>query len=135
MSRARYVFDTNTLISALLFEQSVPGRAFRKALQFGEVLLSPETLAELSDVLSRKKFERYVTPTERETFLAALVHRAVLLEPSETVRACRDPNDDKFLALAVEGGAAYIVTGDDDLLVLKTFRGVDIITAATCLSR
>ena len=59
-SRARYVFDTNTLVSALLFEHSTPGQAFRRALRQGEILLSPATLEELAEVLQREKFDRYV---------------------------------------------------------------------------
>jgi predicted nucleic acid-binding protein len=61
MSKPRYVFDTSAVISALLFDQSVPAQAFFAALDAGEILLSPATFTELSEVLSRKKFDRYVT--------------------------------------------------------------------------
>jgi uncharacterized protein len=115
MSRARVVFDTNTLISALLFENSIPGRAFARALQEGDILLSAQTLAELAEVLKRKKFRRYVTLEEVEVFLTALAKRAVMLEPDDEIRACRDPKDDKFLTPAVAGSATCIVTGDEDL--------------------
>ena len=115
MSEARYVFDTNTLVSALLFENSTPARAFGHALQQGDVLLSAETLAELAEVLKREKFRRYVSLEEVEAFLTALVRRAVVLEPKDAISACRDPKDDKFLTLAVAGRAACIVTGDEDL--------------------
>jgi uncharacterized protein len=133
MSRARYVFDTNTLISALLFENSTPGRAFVRALQEGDILVSAETLAELAEVLKRKKFRRYVTLEEVEAFLTALVKRAVMLEPDDEIRACRDPKDDKFLTLAVAGSATCIVTGDEDLLVLHPFRGTPIVSAVEFL--
>jgi putative PIN family toxin of toxin-antitoxin system len=52
-----------------------------------------------------------------------------------TVHACRDPRDDKFLDLAVNGEADLIVTGDDDLLVLQSFRGIPVITPARYLKR
>jgi predicted nucleic acid-binding protein len=52
-----------------------------------------------------------------------------LIEIVEKVRVCRDRKDDKILDLAINGQAEYIVTGDKDLLVLKLFRGVKIITA------
>ena len=130
----RYVFDTNTLVSAALFEGSTPGRAFRLALRTGALLASPETLAELSEVLSRGKLERYVTQEEREEFFGVLVARAEIVEPTETVSACRDPKDDKFLELALEGRATAIISGDKDLLVLHPFRGVSIVTAATFLT-
>lgn len=135
MNRARVVFDTNTLVSAFLFENSTPGRAFTRALQQGDTLLSVETLEELVRVLKREKFRRYVTLEEVEAFLTALVKRAVLLEPEGEIRACRDPKDDKFLTLAVAGSATCIVTGDEDLLVLHPFRGVPIVSAAEFLSQ
>ena len=125
----RYVFDTNTLVSALLFENSNPGKAFRRALGSGIILLSTSTLQELSEVLKREKFDRYLTADEREIFLHALVDRAMLIEPDEEIWECRDPKDNKFLELAVSGHAAYIVSGDRDLLILNPFRNIAIITA------
>lgn len=97
------------------------------------MLLSAQTLAELTEVLRRKKFRRYVTADEVETFLTAFMKRAVMLEPEREIRACRDPKDDKFLTLAIAGYAACIVTGDEDLLVLHPFRGVAILSAAKFL--
>lgn len=84
-------------------------------------------------MLGRKKFRRYVTADEVEAFLTAFVNRAVMLEPGREITACRDPKDDKFLTLAVAGRAMYIVTGDEDLLVLHPFRGVAILSAAEFL--
>jgi len=124
----RYVFDTNVIVSALLFENSKPDQALRYALANGKVLLSLELLEELNEVLGRKKFNRYLTSEEREEILAALVERAVLVEIIEKVQECRDPKDDKVLELALNGEANYIITGDRDLLVLHPFRGVVVIT-------
>jgi len=134
MSRSpRYVFDTNTLVSALLFEYSKPGYAFRRALRRGPMLLSASTLEELAEVLQREKFDRYVTTAEREAFLEAFVDRALFIEPTEEIRACRDAKDDKFLELAVSGGAHCIVSGDNDLLSLHPFRDIAIMTVAEFL--
>ena len=124
----RCVFDTNVIVSAMLLPDSNPGRAFLAALKNGEVLLSIEVLKELNEVLSRKKFEPYLLREERERFLSALVREASLVEPAETIRACRDPKDDKFLELAVSGGAECIVSGDEDLLVMDSFREIPILT-------
>ena len=129
----RHVFDTNTLVSAALFEHSKPGQALRRALRRGRVLLSSSTLAELAEVLQREKFARYVTAAEREEFLVVFVNRVLFLEPTEEIRACRDAKDDKFLELAVSGRAAYIISGDDDLLVLHPFHDITIMTAAEFL--
>lgn len=129
MERAedRFVFDTNTLVSAALFPDSTPGHALRLALERGTLLSSPDTL---SEVLSRKKLDRYLTHDEREEFFEAFVARAEILEPTRSVRECRDPKDDKFLELAIEGRAKAIVTGDEDLLVLHPFRGISIVAAS-----
>ena len=129
----RYVFDTNTLVSALLLEHSKPGQALRLALRRGCVLSSSSTLKELAEVLQRGKFERYVTAAEREEFLAVFVERSLYMEPTEEVHACRDAKDDKFLELAVSGCAAHIITGDSDLLALHPFRNITIITPAQFL--
>src|SRR4051794_34933630 len=118
MSReSRYVFDNSAVVSALLFEKSVPGQAFYAALDRGTILASQATFTELRDVLGRKKFDRYVTQEEREAFLAMLLREATLVEITEEVRSCRDPKDDKFQELAVCGAASGVVTGDQDLLV------------------
>jgi putative PIN family toxin of toxin-antitoxin system len=129
----RHVFDTNTLISALLFAHSKPGQAFRHALKRGRVLFSAATIEELAEVLQRAKFERYVTASEREEFLVAFVEQALFVEPAEQIRACRDAKDDKFLELAVSGNASYIISGDDDLLALHPFRNIAILTPAEFL--
>ena len=129
MSEVRYVFDTNVIVSALLFNKGKPAQALRYALANGEVLLSLELLDELNEVLGRERFNRYITNEEREEFLEALVVRAVLVEVIENVQECRDPKDDKVLELALSGEAQHIISGDRDLLVLHPFRGVVISTA------
>ena len=59
-SRPYYVFDTNTIISAFLFEEGIPGRELNEALDQGELILSMEVAEELAKVLRRDKFDRYV---------------------------------------------------------------------------
>ncbi len=131
----RVVIDTNVLVSAALLETSLPGQAVYKALEFADVLLSIETLSELHEVLQRPKFERYLTAEEREEFLVALALRAEMIEISVQINDCRDPKDNKFLALAVDGNANIIISGDGDLLVLDPYRGVEILSPAVFLIR
>ena len=133
-SRPRYVFDTNVVVSALLFDQSAPGQAFYEALDRGEILLSQDVVEELNDVLSREKFDLYLRFDEREQFLNALIREATVVEVTEEVQVCRDPKDDKYLDLAISGGATQIITGDEDLLTLNPFRGVEIVTPAQFLA-
>lgn len=125
-SEERYVFDTNVIVSALLFESSTPGQAFYAALERGRILLSLPVIDELGQVLGRKKFDRYITREDRERFLDALLREAALVEIDEQISVCRDPKDDKVLELAVCGAATCIVSGDDDLLQVGVFRGVAI---------
>jgi putative PIN family toxin of toxin-antitoxin system len=130
----RFVFDTNAVVSALLLKQSVSRQAFDKALKEGKIIISAETIDELNEVLKRKKFEKYVTEEERIQFLTALVREARLVETVETITACRDPKDDKFLELAISGNAVCIVSGDKDLLDLHPFRGISIVPPREFLS-
>jgi putative PIN family toxin of toxin-antitoxin system len=124
----RVVFDTNALVSALLFENSTPAQAVFSALAQGEVLISTALISEIHDVLYRPKFDRYITDSQREDFMLALVESGVLVENTENIEVCRDPKDNMILELAVSGNANAIVTGDNDLLVLDPFRGIAVIT-------
>jgi hypothetical protein len=126
-TKGRYVFDTSVVVSALLLKDSKPRQAFDLALDHGVILLSLPIVKELNAVLSRPKFDRYLLREERERFLAALVLEAVFIEINENVKACRDPKDDTFLELAVNGSATCIVSGDKYLLELNPFRSIPII--------
>ena len=123
----RSVFDTNVLVSALLLPESKPRQALNLALGKGKVLLSFAALAELYDVLGRKQLHRYVDDENIRSFLAALTREAEWIEVDIEITACRDPQDDKFLELAVSGHATHIVTGDSDLLTLNPFQGIQIL--------
>ncbi|MEM1041534.1 MAG: putative toxin-antitoxin system toxin component, PIN family [Bacteroidota bacterium] len=123
----RVVFDTNVLISAALFEQSVPFQALRSVLGGGVLLVSEESLNEVVAVLRREKFDRYISAATRERFLGLFVRRATVVQVTETIQVCRDSDDDRLLELALSGNADCIVTGDDDLLVLHPFRGIPIL--------
>lgn len=120
----RYVFDTNVLVSALLFPRSTPRQAFDRANASGVLLVSVATIAELEDVLQRSAFDRYVTLDVRLEFVAAVMRDALLIEVGAPITACRDPKDDKFLDVAVCGQATHLVSGDGDLLALHPFRGI-----------
>ncbi len=124
----RCVFDTNAIISAMLSKTSTPGVALAHAYDNGKILVSVPLMRELHDVVSRPKFDRYVTPSERERFLGLLLRDAHLTEITESIQACRDPKDDQVLEVAVCGRADWIITGDADLLVLGPFRGIRIVT-------
>ncbi len=133
MKTKRFVIDTNVIISALIFSQSTTMQAFKEARQNGLILISAEILAELIDVLSRKKFDRYLSREIREDFLASLARETELITINETIDICRDPKDNKFLELAISGNATHIITGDKDLLELHPFRDILIVTPSQFL--
>jgi putative PIN family toxin of toxin-antitoxin system len=134
-AKERVVVDTNALISRLLLPASVPAQAVRQVVAEAQLLASDATIMELADVLARAKFDPYVTIAERQEFLRLFGRIAERIPIIHIVRACRDPKDDKFLELAVNGEAHLIITGDADLLAIHPFRGIDILTPANYLTR
>ena len=124
-----FVLDTNVLIDALLFKSSFGRRAFDIVRARGTLVLSTPTYSELVEVLYRPRLRRYIEEEERRSFLSRLGEMAKFVEPSEVIRACRDPKDDKFLELAIASKALAIITRDIDLIVLDPFQGVRIFEA------
>jgi uncharacterized protein len=96
----------------------------------GGLLKSTATEQELLAVLERPYFARVMIPSFRDG-LAKMLAAAELVKITERIAACRDPTDDKFLELAVNGHADLIVSGDADLLALNPFRGIPIVPPAT----
>lgn len=135
MPRERIVVDTNVLISRLLLPASVPAQAGRRIVDHGQLLASDATLTELAEVLARDQFDRYADLVDRQEFFKQLSRVLERIAITYIVRACRDPKDDKFLELAVNGNANLIVTGARDLLVLSPFQKIPVITPANFLQR
>ena len=133
MPERRWVLDTNTLVSRLLMPGGTAARAVDHALALGVPLVSDETLDELAEVLARARFDRYVSLADRQRFIALLGGVARRVPITHRVQACRDPRDDKFLHVALNGEAEAIITGDADLLVLDPFHGVRILKPAAFL--
>lgn len=127
-SSERYVFDANVIVSALLFPDSKPGRAFFPALHSGSVLISDQLMAELRTVLFRTKFDRYASTEDRIKLLDLLIDEASLVQITATIQACRDPKDNHILELAASGAATCVISGDGDLLALDPFQGIPIRT-------
>jgi putative PIN family toxin of toxin-antitoxin system len=134
MNKQRFVLDTNVLVSRLLVPHSVTAQAVRLAVNQGLILLSTDTLVELSAVFSRQKFDAYVSVSDRQKFIDKLRRIGEKVDIFEEITMCRDPKDDKFLELAVNGNANVIITGDKDLLVLHPFRGIAILNPPQFLS-
>jgi uncharacterized protein len=129
----RIVVDSSALIRRLLFPACAPGLAVRKIVECAQLLVSEPSLIELADVLSRAKFDPYVSHAERRQFLRLLLGVAEMVPSTYRIQACRDPKDDMVLELAINGRADLLVTRDKNLLVLNPFRNIPIITPASYL--
>lgn len=126
----RLVVDTNVFVSAALKQKSLPGIALYQATQRCVLLKSVTTEAQFFEVMARAYIAPLVAAYTR-AWLTQLMTSAELVTITERIAACRDPSDDKFLELAVNGNADLILTGDNDLLVLNPFRGIPIVAPAT----
>lgn len=136
----RVIFDTSTLISAVLRPTSVPRQAFLKAIAQAELCASAATLAELELVLMRDKFDRYLDRAARLEFFEIYRRHIHLFPVSEAEEAalqapCRDARDNKFLALALACSADLVISSDDDLLTLNPYQRIPVILPREYLSR
>jgi len=125
---ARFVVDTNVLVSRLILPHSICAEAWGRAESNARLLISEATLYELADVLSRPKFDRYVSLEDRKGFIERLTQIAEIVPIIQLVRECRDRKDNKFLEVALNGSADVIITGDNDLLAMNPWRGIEILS-------
>lgn len=130
----RAVLDANIYISACLRPQGPPGRILRLLLddQAFHLVGSTAIFDEVRRGLHYPRVRRYhsLSAEEIDRWVIAL---ALIAEPTEgslKLRAVeKDPDDDKYLIAALEGRAGYLVSEDSDLLELREFKGVRIVTA------
>ena len=108
----------------------MPRRAIAVARAKGIIALSKNVYEEVAEVLTRPKFARVLTDDRRSEILELLSAAALWVEPMEKVQDCRDSKDNRYLELALTVGAAAIVSGDEDLLVLHPWRGVQVLRPA-----
>jgi len=132
----RLVLDTNIVISGLIWS-GVPRQLLELGRGGGRVTLftSGALLDELADVLERKKFSSLLTA--QNTTPTFLMQRygilAKLVIPQSIERTVRDIDDDVVIATALAAEADAIVTGDNDLLVLHPWQGIQILNAVDAL--
>jgi uncharacterized protein len=111
------VLDPNALVSAAI-STAGPPRQIINAWVDGrfELLASPALIDELSDVLARPRFRRWISTQTAAEFIAGLQESAVIIDdPPEPAALTADPDDDYLIALARAGGADYLVSGDRHL--------------------
>jgi putative PIN family toxin of toxin-antitoxin system len=130
------VLDASIFVSAALKADSLPEQALLRAVDApNRLILSQEVEDEYREVIFRPKFDRFASVERRRRILDIVVFAAERIEPSESIRECRDPKDDKYLALAVAGRADVVVSGDmRHLLSMNPWRGIPILSPAGFLA-
>jgi uncharacterized protein len=120
MSPEFIVIDTNIFISAVLSPNGTAYKAFAQAVQKFTIVQSDETYQEIADRIYKKKFDKYISNERREEFLNLIKTKSNFIQPTSQITSCRDPDDNKFLELAIDSNAKFLMTGDKDLLTLKS---------------
>jgi len=121
----RVVLDTNVIIAAFA-ARGLCAEVFEVCLEGHTIILSNHILTEIKEKLGQKV---HLPKKEIREIIAYLKAMAVIVEPSPLPSyICRDANDINIIGTAVSGGADLLVTGDNDLLVLKEFRGINIVS-------
>ena len=132
----RIVADTNIVVSGFLF-----GGPPLRILDAGkseiiELCTSQALLAEFADVIQRPHFDRKFAETgiSRRRMVSDYAEISTVITPTKlSGQISRDPDDDEVIACALAADCEFIVTGDNDLLVLREHRGIKIATAAEFL--
>ena len=126
----RAVIDTNILIRAIIKPEGTVGPILGR-LRDGdyEIILSEPLLTEFVDVINRPRIkDKYDVDSEDiETVLSLLLLRGRTVAPVERIELCRDPQDNMILEAALAAKADFIVSGDEDLLVLNPFRDIPVV--------
>jgi uncharacterized protein len=129
------VFDTQMLLRATINRKSLPAKLFFDLNATYHLAASTQTIAEAKEVLNRPvlrtKFSTLTDEAVNEMINLLVNARQAVLK--EIARVSRDPKDDIFLATALEAQADYLISEDQDLLVLNPYQGIHIINAVNFL--
>jgi len=127
----RVVFDTNILVSALVFPGGQGDAALRRIVEGrDELVISKAILDELLEVLGRKFARDGEELAHVAVFLSEI---ATVVSPRRRLRVVKDDPDNRILECALTGRAETIVTGDKALLALEEFEGITVVTLAAWL--
>ncbi len=136
----RVVLDTNVFVSALLTPDSLPARILELILEGNlRLVISPGIIQELISVfrypMTKKSLKKHrLTDEEVADAIFKILKIATITPGSEIVQdASPDPADDMVLSCALEGQADFLISGDQDLIKIKSYEGVKIVTPATFL--
>jgi uncharacterized protein len=132
----RAVLDANVYISAIIQPGGTPGRLVERFLRDAafEIVLSTAILDEVLRALKYPKVRRLIRGVDAQLWFEDIVVLADFVVGAQKLSGiCDDPDDDKYLAAALEGRAGYVVTGDHAFLALEEHAGVAIVTPRSFL--
>jgi putative PIN family toxin of toxin-antitoxin system len=128
----RAVLDANVYVSAYVRPEGPPGEIIDRLLRTMafEVVLSADIVDEVLQALAYPKVQKAArTKLEPDLWFEDIVVLAQLVTGRYAIPSLsEDPDDDKYVAAAIEGRATFVVTGDPDLLTLKQHEGVRLVT-------
>lgn len=133
MRRGRFkvIIDTNLWVSFLIRPTNFPVLLEAIATESIQILYSQELLDELIEVSSRPKLQKLIAPEVLNEVVSFLLEKGkVKALPKKRPQICRDPKDNYLLALAITSRADYLISGDNDLLILKRVRKTLILSYA-----
>jgi uncharacterized protein len=122
------VLDTNILISYLFGGKTITSIIDSLENNAFQPVTSSYIVNEFLETARRPRITKYIDPALADEFISEWISYAVFVHPRHKVVICRDCNDNPIIACALEAGAEYIVTGDKDLLSIKSFQGVTILS-------
>ncbi|MEK6943011.1 MAG: putative toxin-antitoxin system toxin component, PIN family [Nanoarchaeota archaeon] len=126
----KLVLDTNTIVSAFFWEGN-EAELFRKIEQGrARAYISNEILKEVEEVIKRPKFDKVMknaglTQDQIIQKIVSIFH--FVISPKLDIKVCRDEKDNKFLECAESAKVDYLISGDEDLLSLKEYKGISIV--------
>jgi putative PIN family toxin of toxin-antitoxin system len=133
----RAVLDANVYVSAAVRPEGPPGQIIGRFLRGGafEIVMSQAILDEVLRALTYRKIRKYIRPgLDPELWFEDIVVLSHLVAGErEFVGVSKDPDDDKYIAAAIEGRAGFVVAGDSDLLDLREYEGIRIVRPRTFL--
>ncbi|MCX6336485.1 MAG: putative toxin-antitoxin system toxin component, PIN family [Bacteroidetes bacterium] len=129
----RIIIDTNLWISFLLTKDLSKIDSLLKG-NHAKLLFCDELLEEFIEVANRPKFKKYFSQSDIKSLLGKIHTKAAFITIKSAINLCRDPKDNFLLALAIDGNASHLITGDIDLLVLNKIGSTEIVSITNYLS-
>ena len=126
-ARHRVIIDTNLWVSFLLSKEYTKIDQLFKENQL-TLLFSQELLDEFMEVAQRPKFKKYFSTRDLQNLILNIRAKAEFVQVSSSINRCRDFKDNFLLALANDGRASHLITGDKDLLILEKINETKILT-------